>query len=47
MLVWIANNWGWLLAGVVLAAYFALYVLAIREQRSSANGKPTLPCDRC
>lgn len=54
MSVWIhwfnglAKNWGWLLAGIVLAGYFAFYVLAMREQRASASpGKPRLPCDRC
>ena len=37
-----------LLTGIVLAGYFAFYVLAIREQRASASpGKPRLPCDRC
>lgn len=44
---WLANNWGWFLVGLILAAYFAFYVLAMREQRASADGKPKLPCDRC
>jgi hypothetical protein len=47
MLTWLALNWGWLLAGVVFAGYFAFYVLAMREQRSIAGGKSRLPCDRC
>ena len=38
----------WYLAGIVFAGYFAFYVLAMREQRTSASpGKPRLPCDRC
>ncbi len=45
---WFSKNWGWLLAGIVFAGYFAFYVLAVREQRTSASpGKPRLPCDRC
>ena len=32
---------------VVLAAYCGFYVLAMREQRAAADGKPKLPCDRC
>jgi len=48
MFEWIAKNWALLLAGLVLAGYFAFYVLAIREQRAPENpGKPRLPCDRC
>lgn len=47
MLTWLAQNWGWLLAGVVFAGYFAFYVLAMREQRMSPGGKTRLPCDRC
>lgn len=48
MIEWLFKNWGWLLASVVCAGYFAFYVLAIREQQISANtGKPWLPCDRC
>lgn len=48
MFEWIAKNWALLLAGFVFAGYFAFYVLAIREQRTSASpGKPRLPCDRC
>lgn len=48
MLAWIAKNWGWLIASMVFAGYFAFYVLAMREQRTSgSSGKPRLPCDRC
>lgn len=47
MFEWLAKNWGWLLASIVVAGYFAFYVLAMREQRASADGKPKLPCDRC
>lgn len=48
VLDWLARNWGWLLASIVLAGYFSFYVLAMREQRTSAiAGKPRLPCDRC
>ena len=48
MFAWLAGNWGWLLVGIVLAGYFAFYVLAMREQRTSAgDGKSRLPCDRC
>lgn len=48
MFEWLAKHWGWLLAGFVFAGYFAFYVLAMREQRTSASsGKPRLPCDRC
>lgn len=47
MLTWIAKNWGWFVAGAVLAGYFAFYVLAMREQRAAGDGKPRLPCDRC
>ena len=47
MLGWVAKNWGWLIAGLVCAAYFAFYVFAMREQRKSADGRPKLPCDRC
>jgi hypothetical protein len=45
---WLIRNWGWLLAGLVFAVYFAIYVLAMHEQRrAGASGKPRLPCDRC
>ena len=48
MFAWMTKNWGLLLAGMVLATYFAFYVLAMREQRLGGNpGKPRLPCDRC
>ena len=48
MIEWLVKNWGWLLAGMVFAGYFAFYVLAMREQRSSPDtNKPRLPCDRC
>ena len=48
MLIWLAKNWGLLLAGVTCAAYFAFYVLAMREQRKSAGSdRPRLPFDRC
>jgi hypothetical protein len=48
MLAWLVQHWGWLLAGLVCAGYFAFYVLAMREQRTSDSlGKPRLPCDRC
>jgi cell division protein FtsW (lipid II flippase) len=47
MLAWIASHWGWLAVMVVLAAYCGFYVLAMREQRAAADGKPKLPCDRC
>jgi hypothetical protein len=47
MLAWLLQNWGWLVAGMVLAAYFAFYVLAMREQHSAPRGKSSLPCDRC
>ena len=30
-ITWLAKNWGWLLTGIVLAGYFAFYVLAMRE----------------
>ncbi len=45
---WLAANWGLLLAGIVCAGYFALYVLAMRHQANAkaANGAK-LPCDRC
>jgi hypothetical protein len=45
---WLIRNWALLAAGIVLAAYFAFYVLAMREQRASADDRrPRLPCDRC
>lgn len=45
---WLAKNWGWLLASIVIAGYFACYVLAMRHQRSPHDpDKPKLPCDRC
>lgn len=45
---WLIKNWGWLLASLVIAGYFACYVLAIRHQRSPGDpDKPKLPCDRC
>ncbi len=45
---WLTSNWGWLFAGLLLAGYFALYVLAIRHQRANGpDGKSKLPCDRC
>ena len=48
MIAWLFKNWGWLLASLVCAGYFAFYVLAMREQQTSAGmGKPRLPCDRC
>jgi hypothetical protein len=47
MLEWLAKNWGWVLAGIVFAGYFAFYVLAMREQRTAPNGRSQLPCDRC
>jgi hypothetical protein len=48
MIEWFVKNWAWLLAGIVLAGYFAFYVLAMREQRVSGSaGRPRLPCDRC
>jgi len=47
LLGWLVKNWGWLLASLLLAAYFAFYVLAMREQRTGSDGKPRLPCDRC
>jgi len=48
MVEWLTTNWGWLLAGLVFAGYFAFYVLAMRVQRASAgDGRPRLPCDRC
>ena len=47
MIEWLIKNWGWLMASVVFAGYFAFYVLAMREQRTSADGKSRLPCDRC
>jgi hypothetical protein len=48
MIGWLIKNWGWLLASMVFAGYFAFYVLAMREQRNVAgDGKPRLPCDRC
>ena len=48
MLQWLAMNWGWLVASLVLGGYFACYVLAIRHQRTAGeSGKPGLPCDRC
>ena len=47
MLGWIIKHWGWLVAGALLLAYAALYVLAVREQRATGDGKPRLPCDRC
>ena len=48
MVEWLAKSWGWLLAGIVFAGYFAFYVLAMREQRTPTGpDKPRLPCDRC
>lgn len=47
MIQWLMKNWGLLLLGLVLASYFAFYVLAMREQRTVGDGKPRLPCDRC
>lgn len=47
MMAWLMKNWGWLLVSLVVAGYFAFYVLAAREQRSSTDGKSKLPCDRC
>ena len=42
-----AANWGWLILGVILATYFACYVLAIRRQHTGPPGRNKLPCDRC
>ncbi len=48
MIGWLVKHWGWLAAGVVVVAYFAFYVLAMREQRALPSpGKSRLPCDRC
>ncbi len=48
MLIWLIANGGWLLVGLLLGGYFALYVLAMRQQRTGVrNGRPTLPCDQC
>ena len=47
MIEWLLKNWGWLLASIVVAGYFAFYVLAMREQRTTPDGKARLPCDRC
>lgn len=47
MIEWLFRNWGWLLAGVAVAGYFAFYVLAMREQRTAPAGTARLPCDRC
>ena len=48
MLQWLATNWKWLIAGIVLGGYFACYVLALRHQRAAGgSGKPRLPGDRC
>jgi len=48
MFDWLAANWGTLLFGILFAAYFALYVMAMRHQhRPGTNGKTRLPCDRC
>jgi len=45
---WLATNWGWLLAGMLLGGYFACYVLAIRHQGTAGrSGEFRLPCDRC
>lgn len=48
MLEWLMKNWGWLMAGMLFAGYFAFYVLAMHVQRTSVSAdKPRLPCDRC
>lgn len=51
MWLWIAQHWGWIVAGLVLAVYFGFYVLAVRHARSGAPGEDPhrfrLPCDRC
>ena len=47
MIEWLFKNWGWLLAGVAVAGYFAFYVLAMREQRTAPAGTARVPCDRC
>ncbi len=48
MLQWLVKNWGWLLAGMVFAGYFACYVLAMRHHRAPGGpDQPKLPCDRC
>lgn len=35
MSAWLTANWGWLLASVICAAYFAFYVMLGRERRGS------------
>lgn len=49
MWIWIAHNWGWLVAAFVLALYFGFYLLAVQHARSESNDPERfrLPCDRC
>lgn len=47
MLDWLSSNWGWLLATLICGAYFAFYVLAMREQRRAPPGERRLPKDNC
>jgi hypothetical protein len=47
MLAWLRDNWGWLVAATLCAAYFGCYVLAARERRSapsSGRAKPEKDC---
>ena len=43
---WLVTNWGLLLAGLLFADYFAVYVLARRDLHTSGVG-PKRPCDLC
>ena len=37
MTAWLDANWGWLLASVICAVYFALYVVLARERRGTPH----------
>ena len=48
MLVWLRDNWGWLMAATICAAYFGFYVLAARGRRNAApSGGRTKPEKDC